>query len=71
MPTTSQMQETDLHHRKQLLEEREEEIMRYWLEDIQRAVMKTHNEKTDFIPDHLTGDAFEEVWHWCRLDITT
>ena len=37
--------------------------IKYWLKDIQRAVTQkpTNKEKIDFILDHLTRDAFEEV----------
>ena len=47
--------------------------IKYWLKDILRAVAQkpTNKEKIDFILDYLTRDAFEEVWHWCRFDITT
>lgn len=49
------------------------ECVEDWLEDIKRAVARrgTTEEQVDFILEHLSGDALEEVRHRCRLDITT
>ena len=52
---------------------RDKQNVEDWLEDIWIAVARrpTVEEKKDYILDHLTGDALEEVRHRCRLDITT